>query len=163
LSRGMLVTSPAKMKFRPCPSGDCCGTPTFPCAACATGYSPENLTVTVSGVGDNGCVGCSVFNGTFSLGYYINYCIWYVTTGSFCVGTRSGLITASAYFSSVVVQLRYDDDNPSGYYHSATFSLASNDCLNWANESLTFAGEANTFPGEAGQCSLSGASVTLSS
>ena len=152
-------------QMQPCPSGNCCGGPTVPCPACDSGTIPESLSVTISGVTNNGCTGCGGFNGTFSIPSSAVPCGHYLLLGLFACGGefRNADIIMGLNGTGITCQIGYGSGLPFNYLHTAFFQATGTDCLNYSNRAASFVSESNTFPGFQDQCALSGATITISS
>jgi len=101
----------------------CCCDCLQPCACCLRGAT-EEIRLTISGIGEDGCGSCGSLNAVFILAWFNevgNNCVWkyilpaeicgiaYITGGIYCGGVDEWEVFAALYSSNDVLRALYHD------------------------------------------------------
>lgn len=145
----------------------------LPCSQCDTGYAPEQIEITVSGVIDNNCDGCAGFNDVFprfiTLAPGNNTCeysgdifggmtCWASSPYTLQVSAATYYVFGDAYLY-VTLTVRYTTTIVTVMVFGELLSEISSDCENWTDENIPYLSTYGSVPNT---CDATGATVTVS-
>lgn len=130
------------------------------CSCCPDSKVPASYTVTISGVTNNGCDGCSAWNTTYVLTRDNSFNCYYsgqfnITSGTTPCDTRPSWLEWMSFYPCLGSLSAYGRDTLGSNHFNATFTVPAS-CWDYFNEPATAITDVTT------ACTASGATITIS-